>query len=39
VALHKILQQPYGGPVLVVVALGFAGYGVFCFAWARHLDR
>jgi hypothetical protein len=38
-ALHKILQQPFGGPILVVIALGFAGYGVFCFAWARHLDR
>ncbi len=39
VALHKVLQQPYGAPVLVVIALGFACYGVFCFAWARHLDR
>lgn len=39
VALHKLLQEPFGGPMLVLVALGFAGYGVFCFAWARHLDR
>jgi hypothetical protein len=38
-ALHKIVQQPYGAPVLVVIALGFACYGLFCFAWARHLDR
>lgn len=38
-ALHKVLQQPYGAPVLVVIALGFACYGLFCFAWARHLDR
>ena len=38
-ALHKVLQQPLGGPVLVVIAIGFACYGVFCFAWARHLDR
>lgn len=38
-ALHKILQQPFGGPILVVIAIGFAAYGVFCFAWARHLDR
>ena len=38
-ALHKVLEQPFGGPVLVVIAIGFAGYGVFCFAWARHLDR
>ncbi len=39
VALHKVLQQPYGAPVLVVIALGFGCYGLFCFAWARHLDR
>jgi len=39
VALHKVLQQPFGGPVLFVIALGFACYGLFCFAWARHLDR
>jgi hypothetical protein len=39
VALRKLLQEPFGGPLLVLVALGFAGYGVFCFAWARHLDR
>ncbi len=38
-ALHKVLQQPFGAPVLVVIAIGFACYGVFCFAWARHLDR
>jgi hypothetical protein len=38
-ALHKVLQQPFGGPVLVVIAIGFACYGLFCFAWARHLDR
>ena len=38
-ALHKILQQPFGSVVLVVIAIGFAGYGLFCFAWARHLDR
>jgi Domain of Unknown Function (DUF1206) len=39
VALHKVLQQPYGGPLLVVIALGLACYGLFCFAWARHLSR
>ncbi|MDQ3615874.1 MAG: DUF1206 domain-containing protein [Actinomycetota bacterium] len=38
-ALGKVLQQPFGAPVLVVIALGIAGYGLFCFAWARHLDR
>jgi hypothetical protein len=39
VALRKLLQEPFGGPGLALVAVGFACYGVFCFAWARHLDR
>jgi hypothetical protein len=39
VALRKLLQEPFGGPLLVLVAIGFAGFGIFCFAWARHLDR
>jgi hypothetical protein len=39
VALHKILQQPYGQPVVAAVAVGFACFGLFCFAWARHLSR
>ena len=39
VALHKVLQQPFGGPMLFLIAGGFACYGLFCFAWARHLDR
>ena len=38
-ALHRLLQQPFGAPVLVLIALGFACYGLFCFAWARHLER
>ena len=39
VALHKLQQQPYGWPVLAVIAFGFACFGLFCFAWARHLSR
>jgi hypothetical protein len=39
VALRKVLQQPFGTPLLLLLALGFACYGLFCFAWARHLDR
>jgi hypothetical protein len=39
VALHKVLQQPYGTPLLAAMALGLACYGLFCFAWARHLSR
>lgn len=38
-ALHQVQQEPFGAPVLVVVALGLACFGLFCFALARHLDR
>lgn len=38
-ALRALLQQPYGRPLLIAVALGLAAYGAYCFLWARHLDR
>ena len=38
-ALHAVLEQPFGRPLLVAVALGLACYGLFCFLWARHLKR
>jgi hypothetical protein len=38
-ALHELLQQPFGPVLLAAVAVGFACYGLFCFAWARHLER
>ena len=38
-ALHEVLQEPFGSPALVVVALGLTCFGLFCFALARHLDR
>jgi hypothetical protein len=38
-ALHQVLQQPYGAPMLLVLALGIASFGVYAFGWARHLDR
>lgn len=38
-ALHDVLQQPFGAPALVLMALGLACFGLFCFAWARHIDR
>ncbi len=38
-ALQKVLEQPFGSPILVVLAVGIACYGFFAFAWARHLDR
>ncbi|QNN54131.1 DUF1206 domain-containing protein [Nocardioides mesophilus] len=38
-ALTKLLAQPFGQVGLLVIAAGIACYGLFCFAWARHLDR
>lgn len=38
-ALHKVLEQPFGMPMLVALGAGIACYGLFAFAWARHLDR
>lgn len=38
-ALQTVLEQPFGPVMLVVLAAGIACYGVFCFAWARHLKR
>ena len=38
-ALVQILEQPFGVPMLTVVALGIGCYGVFCFVRARHLSR
>jgi hypothetical protein len=38
-ALQQVLEQPYGSAMLLVLAAGIACYGVFAFAWARHLDR
>ncbi|MEO9325129.1 DUF1206 domain-containing protein [Nocardioides sp. C4-1] len=38
-ALRRLLDAT-GGPALVIaVGLGFGAYGLFCFAWSRHLDR
>jgi uncharacterized protein DUF1206 len=37
-ALHKVLQQPYGPVLLIVIAAGLACYGLFCFARARHFN-
>jgi hypothetical protein len=37
-ALHKVLQQPFGPFLLVLIAIGIAGYGVFCFARAKHFN-
>lgn len=39
VALHKVLQQPFGPFLLGLIAVGIACYGLFCFARAKHLSR
>ncbi len=38
-ALKTLLAQPFGPVLLIAMALGLGCYGLFCFAWARHLDR
>jgi len=37
-ALTKVLDQPFGPVLIIAIGLGFACYGAFCFAWARHFD-
>ena len=39
VALHELGRQPAGTVLLLAVALGIGAFGLYCFAWARHLDR
>ncbi|MFI9008518.1 DUF1206 domain-containing protein [Actinosynnema sp. NPDC053489] len=34
-ALHTLAAQPYGVVVLAVIAIGFLGFGVYCFAAAK----
>lgn len=38
-AMRKLLAQPYGSYLLLLIAVGLACYGLFCFVRARHLDR
>jgi hypothetical protein len=38
-ALAKLLHQPLGPWLLLATAVGIGCYGLFCFAWARHLSR
>ncbi len=38
-ALSTVLQQPFGQVLLIAIGIGIAGYGVFCFARAKHLSR
>ena len=39
VALQELLRQPLGVPLVLAVALALACFGLYCFAWARHLDQ
>jgi hypothetical protein len=39
VALQQLLQQPFGVPLVVAVSAGVGCFGLYCLAWARHLDR
>ncbi|WP_172806397.1 DUF1206 domain-containing protein [Aeromicrobium choanae] len=38
-ALLAVLDQPLGPVAIALVGVGFAAFGLFCFAWARHIDR
>ena len=35
-ALNTIMDQPFGTGLLVIMALGLACFGVYCFFWARN---
>ena len=37
-AFSTVLDQPFGPALVAAMGVGFACYGVFCFAWARHFD-
>lgn len=39
IALHKVVQQPFGPWLLALVALGIGCYGLFSLVRARHLSR
>ncbi|MBS45828.1 MAG: hypothetical protein CMH83_22175 [Nocardioides sp.] len=38
-ALRTLLDQPFGPWIVIACGVGFAGYGVYCVARARHLQR
>jgi hypothetical protein len=35
-ALRTLASQPLGTALLVIVAVGFAAFGVYCFAQSRY---
>ena len=38
-ALRTLRNEPFGVVLLVLVGLGIASFGVYCFAWSRHAKR
>ena len=38
-ALTTLLGQPFGPVLVSAMAVGIASFGLYCFAWARHLTR
>ncbi|GAA3524978.1 membrane protein [Aeromicrobium flavum] len=38
-ALLTVLDQPFGPFLTGLFGAGFVAFGLFCFAWARHIDR
>jgi len=39
VALQQLLREPFGPALVVAVGAALGCFGLYCFAWARHLDR
>ena len=37
-ALHTLTRQPLGPLLLILVALGFAAHGVFCFCESKYRE-
>jgi hypothetical protein len=37
-ALKTLQDQPFGQILLILMGLGFAAYGVYCFVWSRNVN-
>jgi hypothetical protein len=35
-ALTAVRDQPFGPALLIIIAVGIAAFGIYCFFWARH---
>lgn len=38
-AFHTVKDQPFGGVLLTIMALGFVAFGLYCAAWSRRPRR